>query len=88
MILRLFLIAVVLSLVLRAIRVVLRGVIEAAQPPGPGRPTNRTNQAVKLVRDPVCGTHIPPSYALSINAGATTHYFCSEECRRKYRQSA
>ena len=40
--------------------------------------------AVKLVRDPVCGTYVAPGAALSTTSGERTHYFCSEECRRKF----
>jgi YHS domain-containing protein len=39
---------------------------------------------VKLVRDPVCGTYVAPRGALSVTAGGSTHYFCSEECRAKF----
>jgi YHS domain-containing protein len=47
--------------------------------PGAGR-----RAPVKLVRDPVCGTFVPPRAALSVSAGGSTHYFCSEECRAKF----
>ena len=40
--------------------------------------------AVKLVRDPVCGTFVDPHTALSTAAGGSAYYFCSEECRRKF----
>jgi YHS domain-containing protein len=40
--------------------------------------------AVKLVRDPVCGTYVPPRDGLSLTAAGTTHYFCSERCRKEY----
>ena len=40
--------------------------------------------AVKLVRDPVCGTYVAPRAALSATSGGRTHYFCSEECQRKF----
>ncbi|MBI3050266.1 MAG: YHS domain-containing protein [Acidobacteria bacterium] len=55
-----------------------------AAPGGPRR------APVKLVRDPVCGTYVPPRAALSLTSGGSTHYFCSEECRKKFdsRQSA
>lgn len=86
MILRLILIAVVITLALRAARLVLRGIVEAAGPAPPARSPSR--QGVKLVRDPVCGTHLPPANAISLTADGTTHYFCSEECRRKFRKSA
>lgn len=85
MILRLILIAVVITLLLRAAKLVLRGVIEAANPTSPRQ---APRQPVRLVRDPVCGTHVPPANAVSLTSDGTTHYFCSEECRRKFRKSA
>ena len=39
---------------------------------------------VGLVRDPVCGTFVMPSRALTSGSGADTRYFCSEKCRREY----
>ena len=47
-------------------------------------PGRRNAPAVKLVRDPVCGTYVAPRAALSLTTGGSTHYFCSEECRNKY----
>ena len=41
-------------------------------------------QSVGLVRDPVCGTFILPSKALTSGSGSNTRYFCSEKCRRDY----
>ncbi|MBM3818440.1 MAG: YHS domain-containing protein [Acidimicrobiia bacterium] len=60
------------------------GVIEAA---GGRSRRGRSPRApaVKLVRDPVCGTYVAPANALSLTAGGTTHYFCSEDCRKKFR---
>jgi hypothetical protein len=37
-------------------------------------------RAVKLVRDPVCGTYVSPDSAISDGK----HYFCSEKCRNEY----
>jgi YHS domain-containing protein len=82
---RLLILAVLMMLVVRAIRLVMRGVLEAAGP-APRQDTGRA--PVKLVRDPVCGTHIPAGGELSLTSGATTYYFCSEACRAKYRKSA
>jgi len=48
------------------------------QPPG-GR-----GQSVGLVRDPVCGTFVLPSKALTSGSGSNTRYFCSEKCRNDY----
>ena len=44
----------------------------------------RGGPAVKLVRDPVCGTWVSPSNARFVQAGSATHYFCSDECRKKF----
>ena len=43
---------------------------------------------MKLVRDPVCGTWVPPGESLALRAGGETHYFCSAECRDSFRKSA
>jgi YHS domain-containing protein len=81
-VLRIILIGILLMLVARAFSRVVDGVMEAAggsprrgSPPQPG---------VKLVRDPVCGTFVSPGTALSLTARGATHYFCSEDCRRKF----
>jgi hypothetical protein len=39
------------------------------------------SDAEHLVKDPVCGTYVPQANA--IEAGG--QFFCSEECRRKFR---
>jgi YHS domain-containing protein len=46
------------------------------------------NNAVskKLVRDPVCGMHVSEGLALPLRQGSETIYFCSAECRDKYRE--
>ena len=38
-----------------------------------------------LKRDPVCGTFIAPSSAVQKNIGGQIYYFCSAECRDKFR---
>jgi hypothetical protein len=45
----------------------------------PKRPI-RDSSAGRLVKDPACGTYIPESSALR----AGDHFFCSEECQRKF----
>jgi hypothetical protein len=37
-----------------------------------------------LVRDPQCGTFIPPARAIQVGSGAGAQYFCSEGCRAAY----
>ena len=76
---RVLLIAILVLLVARAFWRLVDGILDAAG----GRETRVP--PVKLVRDPVCGTYVTPNSALSLTTGRTTHYFCSEECRSKYR---
>ncbi|MEF3169246.1 MAG: transcriptional regulator [Deltaproteobacteria bacterium] len=40
----------------------------------------------ELVRDPVCGVYCPKRDALMLRTWGETHYFCSEECRRRFLQ--
>ena len=78
---RLILLAILLIVVARLFWRLVDAVIDGARGEAPRRPTS----AVKLVRDPVCGTYVAPRAALSVTAGGSTHYFCSEECRGRYR---
>ena len=59
----------------------LMGVLEGAGYLRDGRETS-----VGLVRDPVCGVFVVPSKALTAGQGADTRYFCSETCRREWRE--
>jgi YHS domain-containing protein len=77
---RLLLFAVLAIIVIRVLWRMLGGVFEGLgyQRPGGGPPS------VGLVRDPVCGTFILPSKALTSGSGSDTRYFCSEKCRQDY----
>ena len=77
---RLLLIVVLAYIATRVLWRVLKGIFEGMgyQPPA------GSSASVGLVRDPVCGTFVLPSKALSSGSGANTRYFCSEECRRNY----
>lgn len=35
----------------------------------------------QLVRDPQCGTYLPPARALTISRGGELVHFCSDRCR-------
>lgn len=82
---RYLLVAILLLLIARAFWRLMDGIIEAAGGTSRKRTGPGASAAVKLVRDPVCGTYVTPRGALSTTAGGTTHYFCSEDCRRKFR---
>jgi hypothetical protein len=58
---------------------VVRRLVLAFTPAGHVGP--RRTEAGHLIKDPVCGTYIPQ--ATAIQAG--DQFFCSEECRRKYK---
>ena len=73
-VLRLVLIWLVVRAVIKLVRGVYEGLKGAASPP----------PAVPLVRDPVCGTFVIPSNALSAGTGSQIRFFCSENCRRIY----
>jgi len=78
-VIKVLLIAILVLLIARAFWRVVDGILQEAG----GRDTRVP--PVKLVRDPVCGTYVAQNPALSLTAGGTTHYFCSEDCRSKYR---
>jgi YHS domain-containing protein len=50
------------------------------------RRKRRSVPAVKLVRDPVCGTWVSPNDARFLQIESATHYFCSDECRKKFQR--
>jgi YHS domain-containing protein len=78
--LRFLLFVILFIIVTRLFWRLIDGVIEGVR----GGATARSVSAVKLVRDPVCGTFVTPTTAISANAGGSTHYFCSDECRQTF----
>lgn len=76
-----FLLAVLL---IRAVWRLLVGIVQGMTTASAPRRT-RGEAAVALVRDPVCGTFVVPSRALTLGRGEKTRYFCSERCRDEYR---
>jgi YHS domain-containing protein len=78
-----FLVPIVLFLFLRSI---LRGFFSptvprrSAQPPQPP-----VSPGGELKKDPVCGTYVSTSVAIRETIRGQTVYFCSPDCRDKYR---
>jgi YHS domain-containing protein len=70
-----------LFLLLRALWRLVRGVLEGS---GWTAPPGQADVSVPLQRDPVCGTFVVPSRALTISSRDGTKYFCSDRCRRAY----
>ena len=81
-----FLIPLLFFLLLRS---VLRSVFgnfrrpaRRGNPPTMPPPTRAGGQ---LYRDPVCGVYVSSDTAVAQKSGGETVYFCSPECRDKYR---
>jgi uncharacterized protein len=54
--------------------------------PQPKRPPARQQEGVveEMKQDPVCGTYVPVSLALTAIRKGETVYFCSSACRDKF----
>jgi hypothetical protein len=51
---------------------------------GSSRAPEMPHQNRRLVRDPVCGTHVAELLSIPLREGSETVHFCSEQCREKY----
>ena len=76
------------------LRIVLKGFADMFNPgasPGPsqgspgGAKSSNLPTSDALKKDPVCGTFIAASTSLHKTVGGQTYYFCSPECRDKFR---
>jgi len=70
----------------RSLRLFLSGLVQHAAPP-PRERRSPPEKSELMVRDPVCGTFVLPSRAVSLSDRAGTHHFCSDACRRAYKSS-
>ncbi len=75
--------ALFLLVVWRAVRSLFAGIVQGASSPPPA-PHVPPEKGELMVRDPVCGTFVLPSRAVSLTDRSGTHHFCSDTCRRKY----
>jgi YHS domain-containing protein len=85
---RVLLIFVLVSVLAWAFWRFVDGVIDAFGGTTRQRKARGRAAPMKLARDPVCGTWVPPGESLALSLGAETHYFCSAECRESFRKSA
>lgn len=81
---RALLLAVLLLLIAWGFWRLVDGVIEVLGGTTRQRAKRQAGAAVKLVRDPVCGTWVSPRTARSLKTGSATQYFCSDDCRVKF----
>jgi YHS domain-containing protein len=85
--LRLVLLLLLAMLIVRAFWRVLAGVIDGVSRPV-GRRGGPPERGVQMVRDPVCGTFLPPEHAVTLTERGSIRYFCSEKCRDAYKARA
>jgi YHS domain-containing protein len=88
--LRFILLSVLLTILFRAVSRLWAGVVRGMRTANPS--AGRTDgshvpqRGVQMVRDPICGTFVVPERAVALSAsGGQRLYFCSTECRDKYR---
>jgi len=72
----------VVFLIARAVWRFVAGVLDGMAPPR--QTTSPDGSAVALARDPVCGTYVVPSRAVTSGRGESLRYFCSGRCRDQY----
>jgi hypothetical protein len=80
--LRVVLLFILIIFVARAFWRVVDGLIEGISGRSPNVPAGG---GVQMVRDPVCGTFVLPSRAVTITDGRKRVCFCSITCRDAYR---
>jgi YHS domain-containing protein len=79
---RVLIYAIILILIARALAKFWRGLHEGLSGATPR--ASRRPAAVHMMRDPVCGTFVVPSNALTVTSAGTPHYFCSIKCRDEF----
>ena len=85
MLTRFLLVALLLLLLVRALWRFVAGVIDGVAA-DPDRQSGPPDRGVQMVRDPVCGTYLVPSRALTFTDRGVVRYFCSEACRKAFQR--
>jgi len=71
------------------VRGILRGIIEGFRStPGPQSAAKQPpvlQSGGELRKDPVCGTYVSTAASITRKVNGEVLYFCSKECRDKYR---
>lgn len=80
---RFILFSLLITLVVRAAARLFAGIVEGATG---GGARNATPATTKMVKDPVCGTYVVPSKALTASRGNQTAWFCSPKCQHAWQR--
>ena len=78
----------VITVVRSIVNIVLKGFADLFQGPRPAQPGPRSPSVPavgELKKDPVCGTFISTSTPIQKRIGDEVYYFCSTECRDKFK---
>ena len=78
---RFILFSLLITLLIRAAIRFFGGIVEGAS--GVRKATPATT---RMVKDPVCGTYVVPSKALTASRGDETAWFCSPECQHAWQR--
>jgi YHS domain-containing protein len=82
--LRAFLLFLLVLFLFRALWRLVYGIVQGASTTGAGQRGPANPPAVKMERDPICGTYVIPGKALELARGGERLYFCSERCRNEW----
>jgi YHS domain-containing protein len=78
----------VISVVRSIIGIVMKGFADLFHPQASPRTGPRAPSVPaggELKKDPICGTFISTATAIQKRVGGETYYFCSPECRDKFK---
>jgi YHS domain-containing protein len=53
-----------------------------------GQEAEKSSPAMRLYRDPVCGTYVSPEISSKLEKSGHITHFCSAECRERYGRPA
>jgi YHS domain-containing protein len=82
--LRLLLFLLLIVVVLQAAVRIFNGFVEGLGGRSARRGPRVPVKGTPMVRDPICGTFVVRSRALTAVRGRDTAWFCSEDCRRQW----
>ena len=84
---RLALVLLLIIVLGRAFWRLVDGIVDGARGEDPEARRGRSalDRGVQMARDPVCGTFVVPDRAVAVANGPDRVYFCSTQCRDKYR---
>jgi YHS domain-containing protein len=81
---RFVLFSLLITLVVRSVLRLLGGIVEGAT--GTSARDTSVPATTKMVKDPICGTYVVPSKALTASRGSQTAWFCSPECQHAWQR--